>query len=229
MPNVYDPQGGQMSSVSAQEKLDDYVTDLLARTTCQLWLYQNNVSPAPQNTLANFQPATYSGYAPVNVAAFNPSGTIPLDTNYNAVVTSLLFNFQCSGAGVNNQIYGSLLVATPVGALPASATNTGSGTGYSPTFLIVDAGLGYTAPPAISLTGSAGSGAAAHAVLNANGSINEIILDSAGSGYSSYTVVIAPPVELIKQNVLSTTGISMAKNTDVIPTYTQLIEPSVPQ
>ena len=105
-------------------------------------------------------------------------------------------------------------------------TNSGSGTGYSPIFTIVDAGAGYTAPPAVSLTGAGGSGAAAHAVLNANGTINEIILDAAGSGYSAYAVQIAPPYELVKQNVLSSSGIPMAASTDLLPTYSQLVVPA---
>jgi hypothetical protein len=37
---------------------------------------------------------------------------------------------------------------------------------------------------------------------------------------------VDPPLELIKQNVLSQAGISMALATDAIDTYTQLIEPS---
>ena len=52
------------------------------------------------------------------------------------------------------------------------------------------------------------------------------MLDSAGVGYSSYTVVIDEPYELVKQNVLSSTGISMSQSTDLISTYTQLIQPS---
>ena len=35
-----------------------------------------------------------------------------------------------------------------------------------------------------------------------------------------------PPLVLLKQNVLSQSGISMSLNTDAITTYVQLIEPS---
>jgi hypothetical protein len=223
MPDVYDPIAAQMSVVSAKERLADFITDLAGRTNQQIWLYQTNVAPSPTNTLANFTIATFSGYAGQAIGAF---GAVGVDPSNNAFATAGIFNFACNGGGVNNQIYGSLHVATPAGALQASATNTGSGTGYSPIFTIVAAGLGYTAPPAITLNGAGGSGAAAHAVLNPNGSIQEIILDSAGVGYSTYPVVIAAPYELIKQNVLSATGISMALATDQVPTYTQLIEPS---
>jgi len=223
MPDVYDPIQSQMSQKSAQERLADYVTDLLARTNLQLWLTQSNVSPSATNTLANFTIATFGGYAPFNVTSFLAQA---VDPGNNAYTTSQINAFACNGVGAGNSIYGNLLVGTPVGALAATATNTGNLTGYSPVFTIVDAGLGYTAPPVVSLTGASGTGAAAHSVLNANGSINEIILDTAGTGYTTYVVVIAPPMELIKHNVLSTSGIAMALSTDVLTTYTQLIEPS---
>ena len=43
----------------------------------------------------------------------------------------------------------------------------------------------------------------------------------------TYTLTLDPPLELIKQNVLSTTGISMALNTDALQTFTQIVQPSV--
>ena len=223
MPDVYDPIQSQMSVKSSQEILADYITDLEARSSVELWLYQTNVAPAPGNTLAHILEATFSGYTRATIASW---GVIGVDTSNNAFSTAGLQTFACNGGGVNNSVYGSALTATVEGGLQASATNTGSGTGYSPIFTIVDAGAGYTAAPKVSLTGSAGSGAAAHSVLNANGTVNSIVLDSAGVGYSSYTVVIDEPYELIKQNVLSSTGISMSQSTDLISTYTQLIQPS---
>lgn len=54
-----------------------------------------------------------------------------------------------------------------------------------------------------------------------------ITLTNAGSAYTTYTVSVEKPLKLIKQNVLSTSGISMALATDLIVTYTQLIQPSV--
>jgi hypothetical protein len=223
MPDFYAPINAQLSAQAAQEMCADFKTDLLARTNLKLQLVQNNVTPRPGNTLANFQIANFSGYADFTVSTFS---AVALDSNNNAFMTSNIANFACSGAGVSNTIYGSVLVGTPSGGVLATATNTGSGTGYSPIFTIVSGGAGYTAPPPVSLTGANGAGAAAHSVLNANGSVNEII-DSAGTGYTTYTVVLGPPLELIKQNVLSTGGISMALSTDQIPTFTQIVVPSV--
>lgn len=224
MADVFDPQAAQMSVASAKSKLADFITDLNARTNVRLQLYQNNVAPSPTNTLAAFILANFGGYADATIASWS---AVNVDTNNNAYASSALITFQANGNAPANTIYGSILVGTPSGALQASATNSGNGTGYSPIFTIVAGGLGYTAPPPISLTGATGAGAAAHSVLNANGSLNEIILDSAGSGYTTYTVVIGPPLELIKQNVLANAGISMSLSTDAIQTYTQLIEPAV--
>lgn len=223
MPDVYSPIQAQMSVAAAEEILGDYVTDLEGRLNDQLLLYQNNVAPSPTNTLAVFQIATFGGYVSKAISSWTATA---VDPQNNAYVTSALLDFACNGTAPSNQIFGSLHVATPAGGLQATATNTGSGGGYSPIFTIVDAGAGYTAPPPISLTGSGGTGAAAHAVLTSSGGIASIVLDSAGTGYSAYPVVIGPPLELIKQNVLSTTGISMSLSTDAIQTFTQLIQPA---
>ena len=222
MPDVYDPINAQMSVRSAIERLNDFTTDLLARSFCQLWLYQNNVVPAPGNTLAAFQEATYSGYARFTVNSFTNTA---VDPQNNAYVTSALADFTCNGGGVNNTIYGSLLVATNPSGVQATATNAGNSGAYATTFTITAGGSGYQVPPAVHLTGATGTGATAHAVLT-NGVVTSIVLDTPGSAYTTYTVTIDPPMEIIKQNVLSQGGISMALATDALTTYTQLIEPS---
>ena len=224
MSEVVDPQACQMSIVSAQERLADFVTDLTARVNNQLWLYQTNVAPNPQNTLGMFTEATFNGYARYSPIVFLTQG---VDTVFNAKVTSQLKAFACTGGSPSNQIFGSLHVATPSGGLLGSATNAGStGGAYSSAFVIVAAGAKYGFPPQITLNGATGTGATATAVLNANGTLAAIDLVTPGSGYTTYTVLIDPPLELIKQNVLSTSGISMALSTDVLSTYTELVEPA---
>jgi hypothetical protein len=106
----------------------------------------------------------------------------------------------------------------------ATATNTGNGLGgYSTAFNITNPGRGYPIykAPAVVLTGAGGSGATAHAVVTPNadddqatgpdgddatgvdadndetGSVTGIVLDSPGSGYTSYGVEITyggPPI-----------------------------------
>jgi hypothetical protein len=92
--------------------------------------------------------------------------------------------------------------------------------------VISNAGAGYLTAPAVRLTGATGAGATAVAVLSSTGTIQSVDLTNAGTGYTTYTVVIDPPLTLIKQNVLSSGGISMTLATDALSTITQLVEPS---
>lgn len=228
MPDLYDPQQAQMSQQSATERLADYITDLLARPNLQLWLYSNNVGPSPTTTISAFVEAVFSGQSRFNVlaAGFNTPG---VDAQSNAYATSGMAEYVSAAGGVTTTVYGSILVATPAGGVQAVATNAGAGGGsYSAVFTLSNAGAAYQVAPTIKLNGATGSGATAHAVLNANGTISAIVLDTPGSGYTTYPVVIDPPMELIKQNVLSSGGIPMGTVGQIINTYTQLIEPSNP-
>jgi hypothetical protein len=222
MPDVYDPINAQMSVRSSIERLNDFVTDLLGRSVLQLWLYQNNVTPAATNTLAAVQEANFSGYSRFTVGSFTATAVDPLN---NAYVTSSLADFACNGGGVNNTIYGSLLVGTNPSGVQATATNAGNSGAYASSFTITAGGSGYQVAPAVHLTGATGTGATAHAVIT-NGVVTSIVLDTPGSAYTTYTVTIDAPVELLKQNVLTQAGISMALATDALQTYCQLIEPS---
>lgn len=51
-------------------------------------------------------------------------------------------------------------------------------------------GAGYTTPPVITFTGGAGSGAAAVAIINANGQVIGIHVTNPGSGYTSAPTVV---------------------------------------
>lgn len=55
--------------------------------------------------------------------------------------------------------------------------------------LLTAAGSGYTTPPALALTGGAGSGAQAEAVLNQDGTLAEVVLLQGGLSYTSAPAV----------------------------------------
>ena len=59
---------------------------------------------------------------------------------------------------------------------------------------VIDGGVGYVAPPAVSVSDPTGSGADLTAVL-AGGSIVSITVNSGGAGYTDPTIHIAPPSE----------------------------------
>ena len=221
MPDLYDPIQTQVTPPAAVEILSDFITDLLARTHLYAILYSNNVALTPQITLQQLTEATFGGYARQTVSSFNGPY---IDPNHAAYAQSPLLTFACNGTA-SNTIYGSALVGTPPGATPATATNAGAAGGYSGSFTITGGGSGYQFPPAVKLTGAGGSGAAAHSVIT-GGVVTDIILDSPGTGYSTYPVVIDPPLQLIQINQLSTSGISMALSTDALPTYVQLTQPA---
>jgi len=55
-----------------------------------------------------------------------------------------------------------------------------------------DGGAGYSSAPGVAVTGD-GSGATAHATIDANGSVNAIVVDSAGTGYTTITLTLDGP------------------------------------
>lgn len=225
MPDVYPPQAAQMSVKAAQEILADLITDLNARTQVQLWLYQTNIAPNPTNTLANFTEANFGGYARQTIASWSAVG---VDSSNNAFATAAITNYACNGTGTPNQIYGSILVGTPSGAVNATGSGVGGNAGSYGSVSVTNPGAGYTAAPAVTVTGATGTGAVITSVINASGQVTAFNVITPGSGYTTYTVTVDTPKELIKQNVLSASGISMAVSTDVLPTFCQLIQPSQP-
>lgn len=155
MPNVVDQLAGQLSANAAGEMLKDYIAYLATGgTERQLWLYTNNVALNPNNVLMNFTEATFSGYSR---ATGLTAGDVGLDPGNNAYTTYGLQQFACSGAGTDNTIYGSIMVCTDQEGTQATATNAGTGGSYITTFVVTNAGAGYTTPPLVSLTGATGS------------------------------------------------------------------------
>lgn len=221
MPDVFQPLALQNTTRAALAALNDFATDLLARTNLELWLYQNNVALSATNTLATIVEADFGGYVRATVAAF--TGPF-LDASNTAYMQSALETFVANGTS-GNSIYGAALVATPPGGTLATATNPGAAGAYAGGFVITAGGAGYTVAPRVRLTGATGAGATAHAEIT-GGVVTAIVLDTPGAGYTTFTVVIDPPLELLVQMQLSTTGISMSLATDALPTYVQLDQPS---
>jgi len=225
MPDVYDPIAAQMSAAAAINQLNAFNTDLIGRTHLLLELYQNNVSPSAGNTLAAFTEATYSGYAAISAVTPLTGVSTGLNASNQAYQDAGLFAFACNGAGVSNTIYGATLVGTPTTSTQATATATESGGLYN-SVTITNAGAGYTRAPKVTATGATGSGALLHSTLSATGTVATIVIDSPGSGYTTATLSIEEPLELIKQIVFPN-PISMALATDLINTYLEIVEPAV--
>lgn len=80
----------------------------------------------------------------------------------------------------------------------ATASATAELTGQFVTSITVESGgSGYVTPPAVTISGGGGSGAAAHAVLTA-GVVTSVVVDSTGTGYTSPpSVTIAPPPDTL--------------------------------
>lgn len=222
MPDLYEPIATQQTAGSALQALSDYMVDLLALTDLKVILYQNNVVPSPTMDISALVEADFGGYTRQTVAAL--SGPF-LDSSNQAYSQTALLTFTADGSSANS-IYGAALVGTPAGATPATATNPGNAGAYDPAFVITAGGGGYQTVPKVRLTGATGSGATAHAVLTA-GMVTDIVLDTPGSAYTTFTVDIDPPLELIQLSQLSNSGIAMALTTDALPTYIQLTQPSV--
>src|SRR5579871_1400861 len=218
--DINTPIASIMPSAIARETLSDLVTDLLARSVLQVWLYSNNVNPANTVNLASFTECTFGGYARVNVTSFT---TVKQDPVGNAFALTPLVSFDCDGTSSDN-VCGAILVGTKTGGVAATATNAGNSGAYAALFTITAGGSGYENAPKVRLTGATGSGATAHAVITA-GVVTAIVLDTPGTGYTTYLVVIDPPLEVVQQSQLSTTGINISTSTDSINTNVQLAIP----
>lgn len=221
--DVYSPLSSAVTVLAAQEQLSDYLVDIAARSIKQVGLYANNVTPNVNLTLANLTEASFGGYARITATPFTAIGRDPQGNSY---ATTPLLVFQANGNAPSNLIYGAFLVATKPGGTTATATNAGNGSGgYDTDFNVTNAGAGYEAAPPVTITGADGIGASAHAVINASGQVTSLVLDAAGSGYTTYTLTMQAPVELVKISQLSQTGIAMGAATNQLVTFMQVQMP----
>lgn len=185
-------------------------TALATATDVQMILYTNNASLDNTVVLSSLTEATYGGYARQTISAWNGPY---LDQFGQGYILSPLVVFTANGT-TSNQIYGSALIKDN-GGTQATATNAGNSGAYAVDFDITLAGSGYESPPKVTLSGATGTGATAHAVIS-GGAVTDIILDNPGSGYTTYTVVIAKPQSLVAANKFAA-PVNMALATDALP------------
>ena len=104
------------------------------------------------------------------------------------------------------QILSMVLTNTPAAAAAPIITN-GSILGAK----ITASGMGYTTPPAVTFSDSSGSGAAAYAQVG-NGGVTNIVITSAGSCYSSNTVINILPAGYENSVISSANNLIMGQN-----------------
>ena len=101
-----------------------------------------------------------------------------------------------------------LLATLLLGALPALGQRTATATAtlagqFVVSATVTDGGIGYVAPPVVTITGGGGSGAHATSVV-AGGKVTQINIVQAGSGYTSApSIVIDGPTDFVKRGLVA--------------------------
>ena len=124
---------------------------------------------------------------------------------YQGRVTDNGTNF--TGAG---QFKFALVTSTNSNQTATATANAPSG-GFITGYVVTFGGSGYITPPAVTIFGGGGSGAAAHANLTA-GAVSSLTVDSTGNGNytNAPTVLIAPPPGAAYTTFWSNDGTSVA-------------------
>jgi hypothetical protein len=178
-----------------------------------------------------------TGYTAAPAVSFVPAGTGGTSAAATAristgarvlatgAVTKVTLDFN-SGVGGSGYTAATTVLFTPVGTGGTGAAATATITNGAITYVTVTAeGSGYTAAPAVSFTGSSGTGAAyiasivAGTVSLATGSVIETTLTNQGYGYTATPTVSFTPVG---------TGGSSAAATAVITGIVQSITLTAP-
>ncbi len=202
---------GVRTNTAQLEMMVDWKTELLARSELRLRLFANNVAFSPSNPVSAYTEANYAGYAPITVTGINGPN---LDQTQNCYMESIVGNFQCSGLGATNQIFGALLTGTLAGGTEATGTVVAAA-GVITSATVTDAGSGYSFAPNVTVTG-AGTGAVITAQV-AGGVVTGLTVLDGGTGYTGTpTITIDPPEEVIAGSNLQN-PISMALSTDACP------------
>ncbi|HTH48784.1 MAG TPA: LamG domain-containing protein [Candidatus Limnocylindria bacterium] len=101
-----------------------------------------------------------------------------------------------------------LLTTLLLGSHPALGQRTATATAnlagqFVVSATVTDGGIGYVAPPVVTITGGGGSGAQATSVV-AEGKVTGINIVQAGSGYTSApTIVIDGPADFVKRGLVA--------------------------
>lgn len=177
-----------MMTTSLLDQWTAWKTALLAGEL-YLKLFSNDFTVSPGTTLPELTEAVAPGYAPITVSVLNGPYE---DESGNAYMTTPEALWTCSGGGDELE-YGAMLVQSTGAA--ATGTATGAGGNYETT-TVTGGGTGYLTPPRVTVTGATGSGAVLVAVLTA-GVVTSITIVSPGTGYTTYTYTIEPPLKLV--------------------------------
>jgi len=154
---------------------------------------------------------TGSGYTAVPYVAITGGGS----PSENAIITPVLTGDKVSGFTINNpgKGYSSAPTLTVKTYKTASTANANLNSGSVSAVSVTNAGLGYTVAPIVEFVSTSGSGAAATAVLDAQGRVQQINVTSAGTGY-----VTAPTVNLVVPNTIITAKGSVTVNAEGVVT-----------
>lgn len=182
---------GTPTQVGLYNRMQSYVTALLANAQVQLRLFKTNTAIGPLTTLADLSEADFSGYAPQVISSW--SGPF-IDQNGTPYADSPLKVFQNNGGGTANTIYSIGLTVSTGAAATATATEAG---GVVDAITVTGGGSGYQSPPKVTITdATVGTGATAHAVLT-GGVVTSIVIDDGGSGYTGPIIALDHPAALV--------------------------------
>lgn len=192
-----------------------WIVGLLAGAQLQVRLYTGGTTIAPTTTLASLTEANFSGYAPITVSALSAAA---VDNAGIVYTVSNLVQFRNNGGGVGNSITNACIVATIPGSTQATGTvTTTAGVISAP--VITAAGSGYLTTPSVTIAGG-GTGASITATV-AGGVVTALTLVSGGTGYTTATIVIDSPLQIVGfYNFPSPRPMNIA--TDLLPEVQQL-------
>lgn len=202
------------SVLSLYEALSAYQTALLGRTINHRLLKSNTVINE-QTTLANLTEATFGGYAPIPVTAFEGPY---IDATGQPYMATPVAAFGADGTTSPDNIYGAYLTASIAGT---TATGTAGLTGGVITSTAITlGGTNYQAPPYITITDGTGHGAIIEATIT-GGVVTALTIVAGGSGYTAPTLAFDAPSELVGGFNISPAR-SMGLATDGLPVVQQI-------
>jgi len=153
-------------------------------------------------------------YAPFLALALLSTLNPQLSTLFAQVPSVISYQGRVQASGTNFSGTGQFKFALVSAGTNVSRRATATATvtsGFVTGITVTDGGVGYTSPPAVTITDSTGSGATATAQVS-GGAVTNITVQSAGVGYSaSPTVTIAqPPPSFVYGTFWSNDGTSSA-------------------
>jgi len=194
--NGYTDQYGNMYLASANQPVF-YVTDPGPLTLTGIVVTGQTTSTGAASgvglgggsTGTNPNAGSGTGYTVAPAVQITPPNCVPSTSCVPATATASVAGGQVVSVALTNPGLGytevpSVTFISGGGLTALSVTNGGSG--YS-----------AASPPAVTISGGGGSGAAATATVSATGAVTGLTITTAGSGYSTTpTVTIAPPAGL---------------------------------